>query len=65
MEEAGFFNALVPVSRNYTRCDVPVLMPPAWRNLNTACIKYLLTLIVHYCWIFFLPSLKYTLTVPE
>jgi len=52
MEEAGFFIALVPVSRNHTRCDVPVLMPTGLRNLNTAFMKYLLTLIFHYCWIF-------------
>jgi len=64
MEEAGFFNALVPDSRNYTRCSVPVLVPTALRNLNTTCMKYLLTLIVHYCWIC-LPSFKYTLTIPE
>jgi len=53
MEEADFFKALVPLSRNYTRCDVPVLVPTDLRNLNTTCMKYLLTLIVHHCWTFF------------
>jgi hypothetical protein len=64
MEEAGFFNALVPDSRNYTRCSVPVLVPTALSYLIITCIKYLLTLRVHYYWIS-LPPLKYTLTIPE
>lgn len=64
MEEAGFFNALVPDSRNYAQCDVPVLVPITLRNLSTTCMKYLLTLIVHYYSIA-LPSFKYTLTIPE
>jgi hypothetical protein len=48
MKEAGFFDALVPVSRNYTRCDFPLLVPTAVRNLNTAFMKYLLTLTVQH-----------------
>ena len=51
MEKADSFDALVPVSRNYTQCDLPILVPTAKRSLNTISLKYLLRLIVKYCWV--------------